>query len=89
MDKRYRLRVQAGRYGNWIGNWTREEAEQRFFGPSKTGRHFQRVVILDHEGVVIDTLTNPMPCTSIPCSGEFSLPDPTDDLIQVPIDISR
>lgn len=69
--------------------WTREEAEHRFFGHSNSGRHFQRVVILDHEGVVIDTLNNPVPCTSIPCTGEFALPAPTDDLIQVPIDISR
>jgi len=68
--------------------WTREEAEQRFFQASKIGRHFQRIVILDHDGVVIDTLDNPATCRSASQSG-FYLPDPEDDLIQIPIDKGR
>lgn len=69
--------------------WTREEVEKRFFQAFRTGRHFQRVEILDHDGVVIDALNNPASCTSMPYSEEFSLPDPSDDLVQIPIEQSR
>ena len=70
--------------------WTREEAEGRFFNVPRLGWHYQRVLILDHDGGVIEILDNPAPCVSIaPSPGGFSLPDPNDDLTQVPIDQSR
>lgn len=68
--------------------WTIAEAERYFFHDQKEGKYFQRIVILDHEGFVADTLDNPRICVSARCSG-FWLPSPEDDLFQVPIDVSR